>query len=413
MFLDKSSIFGAFLAIFWAGIATLAYAQDEAPERADLLTLAKGAVVVSASVDPASALALTDGDTESNWNSSTKRNPPPYEFVFELLAPAMLTQVGIDGAGERPGGVAGGSARSVLIEGSGDGPASGYVELARIEADPQGPTLADVTASTPIRWLRFTVEGGQKDDVSWIYLDEVLAYGSLTPPEDPDRFDGVFQTGRVNFIELKQNGASISGCYIENSGRTTGTISGAVIDGVALVNWTSDKDISGTAFLALDSTGALSGARYRDRSRKTWGGPVAPEGTTTPCSAAPPVNPIAQALIETGEVRIYGILFEYDSDVPKASSGAALRALRALLEALQSAPDMRVDIEGHTDADGKDAYNLDLSARRAASVVAWLVDAGIPAARLSPVGKGEAEPVASNATADGKALNRRVEVRRQ
>ncbi len=380
--------------------------------RDDLLTLARGAVVVSASVDPLKALALTDGDTASNWNTSTKRHPPPYEFVFELLAPALLTQVGIDGAGERPGGVAGGSAKSVLVEGSAQGPESGFVELARLAAAQDGATLADVAHATPVRWLRFTVTGAQESDAAWIYFDEVLAYGSLTPPGDPDRFSGVFKTGRANYIELKQDGTSVTGCYVENSGRSTGVITGAVVEGVALANWTSDTGISGTAFLTLDSTGALSGARYRDRSRSLWGGPVAVAGTVTPCSAAPPpeVNPIARALIDSGEARIYGILFAHDSDVPKPSSGAALRAL---YEALQSAPDMRVTIEGHTDADGKDAYNLDLSARRAATVVAWLVEAGIPASRLRPVGKGEAEPVASNATADGKALNRRVEVRRR
>ncbi|NNJ66405.1 MAG: OmpA family protein, partial [Boseongicola sp.] len=55
-------------------------------------------------------------------------------------------------------------------------------------------------------------------------------------------------------------------------------------------------------------------------------------------------------------------------------------------------------------------YNLDLSARRAASVVGWLTENGIAPERLRPDGLGESEPVASNKTADGKALNRRVDV---
>src|SRR5690606_12679798 len=111
---------------------------------------------------------------------------------------------------------------------------------------------------------------------------------------------------------------------------------------------------------------------------------------------------------QDGEVRIYGILFNHDSDVPRSISNPALRQL---LEALQQNASMRVTIEGHTDSDGTDAYNLDLSARRAKAVVDWLVREGIAADRLVPAGKGEAEPVANNDTADGKSLNRRVEVK--
>lgn len=390
--------------------------QDQAP--GDLLTLAKGAVLVSASVDPEGALALSDGDDASHWSASTKKHAPPYGFVFELLAPAMLRDVGIDGAGPRPGGVAGGSAGTVRIEGSAGGPDGPWVDLVRFTAAPDGPTLAPVALPGPFRWLRFTIGGAQQPDAAWVYLDEVLAYGSLTPPGEPDRFTGVFQTGRKDFIELKQDGDLISGCYLENSGRSVGTISGAVQDGVALINWRSDRDINGTAFMTVDSTGALSGVSYRHKSRSAWGGPVAPEGTLTPCSPQPvaaaapqpQVDPIVKALEEIGEARIYGILFEYDSDVPKPSATPALERLRA---ALAGAPGLSVDIEGHTDGDGADAYNLDLSQRRAASVVAWLAGRGIDSGRLNPVGKGESQPVASNATADGKALNRRVEVRRR
>lgn len=87
------------------------------------------------------------------------------------------------------------------------GPQEGYVELARIEAFEDGMTLADVSTDMPVRWLRFTVEGAQVD-ASWIYFDEVLAFGTLTPPTDEERFSGIFQTGRANFIELKQDGAA-------------------------------------------------------------------------------------------------------------------------------------------------------------------------------------------------------------
>lgn len=399
----------AFAIILAVALLPAAQAQDVMPPE-DLLTLAKGTVLVSASVDENRALALTDGDPESNWNASTKKFPPPYVFIFELVAPATITEVGIIGAGQRPGGVAGGSAGNVSVEGSSEGPESGYIPLATIDAAPDGATMAPSAAAVPLRWLRFTVNAAQSPEAAWLYFTEVVAHGELTPPDDPERFTGVFQSGRADFIELKQNGASLTGCFVENGGRSLGTLSGSVNDGVALLNWTSDQGITGKALMTVDSSGALAGVRYRQRSRYAWGGPLAPEGITTPCSDVVPVNPIVSALQEAGEVQIYGILFDHDSDVPKASSHAALEQLR---EALSSETALDVVIEGHTDSDGDDAYNLDLSQRRAASVVAWLVDAGIAAGRLEPAGKGEGEPVASNSTADGKALNRRVDVVRR
>lgn len=69
-----------------------------------------------------------------------------------------------------------------------------------------------------------------------------------------------------------------------------------------------------------------------------------------------------------------------------------------------------VDIVGHADADGSDDYNLDLSRRRASSVAQYLVNRSVLPARLFVEGRGESQPVASNATAQGKAQNRRVEI---
>jgi outer membrane protein OmpA-like peptidoglycan-associated protein len=68
-------------------------------------------------------------------------------------------------------------------------------------------------------------------------------------------------------------------------------------------------------------------------------------------------------------------------------------------------------IEGHTDSDGDDASNLALSQRRVDAVVAYLTGRGIARARLTPVGKGESEPVADNTTAAGRQENRRSVIR--
>jgi outer membrane protein OmpA-like peptidoglycan-associated protein len=378
----------------------------------NLLTLAEGAVVVSASTNDHGALSLTDGADGTNWSNGGPRFPAPYTFVFELRAPTRLARVGVVGAGARPGGVAGASANMVRVEASAEGPDSGFVELGAFTASEDGETLISASLDHDVRWVRFVVESNHSG-ADWTYLDGVSAYGAQTPPMEEGRFAGVFQIRAREFVELKQDGTSISGCFVEAAGHAVGELSGGVVDGVARLAWrrTDIEGVGGVALLVIDSRGQLNGVRYRDRSRTVWAGGPAPEGTITPCSTvAPPANPIAEALENEGEARIYDILFDFDRATLKSSSEPALRQL---LEALQGNQSMAVDIEGHTDAVGEDAYNLSLSQQRAEAVVVWLIDHGVPNSRLNPVGKGESEPAASNDTADGRALNRRVEVRRR
>jgi outer membrane protein OmpA-like peptidoglycan-associated protein len=70
-----------------------------------------------------------------------------------------------------------------------------------------------------------------------------------------------------------------------------------------------------------------------------------------------------------------------------------------------------VDVYGHTDSTGSDSYNLSLSQRRAGAVADYLTTRGVQSARLGTRGFGEAQPVASNDTEEGKAANRRVEIK--
>ena len=72
---------------------------------------------------------------------------------------------------------------------------------------------------------------------------------------------------------------------------------------------------------------------------------------------------------------------------------------------------MAVRVEGNTDSIGTDAYNQGLSERRAESVRSHLIGRGVSASRLTAVGYGESQPIASNDTAEGRALNRRVELK--
>lgn len=102
-----------------------------------------------------------------------------------------------------------------------------------------------------------------------------------------------------------------------------------------------------------------------------------------------------------------GLLFAVDqSDL----SSTAVQNVNELGKTLAKYDDTDILIEGHTDSDGADDYNMSLSERRAKSVARQLIADGIQAGRISTVGYGETQPIADNATAEGKAQNRRVEV---
>ncbi|MDA1237255.1 MAG: OmpA family protein [Acidobacteria bacterium] len=109
-----------------------------------------------------------------------------------------------------------------------------------------------------------------------------------------------------------------------------------------------------------------------------------------------------------GRVSTQGILFAVNSDVIRPESSPTLKEMGEMLAAH---PELRISIEGHTDGDGDDASNLDLSKRRAAAVKAALVGTyGVADARLQTEVFGETKPVGDNGTLEGKQQNRRVEL---
>jgi outer membrane protein OmpA-like peptidoglycan-associated protein len=113
-------------------------------------------------------------------------------------------------------------------------------------------------------------------------------------------------------------------------------------------------------------------------------------------------------LARDGRVTTQGILFASGSDRIRPESTPTLKEIGTMLE---EHSDLRLSIEGHTDADGDDAFNQSLSERRSAAVKAYLVaQHDVDAARLATAGFGESAPVSSNDTPEGKQQNRRVEL---
>jgi len=120
---------------------------------------------------------------------------------------------------------------------------------------------------------------------------------------------------------------------------------------------------------------------------------------------------LESALTKSKRIRIYGIHFDFNSATVRPESGPVIHEIA---DALNHHPEWRLTIEGHTDNVGGDAYNLDLSKRRAAAVKTILVTQyKISSTHLTTAGYGATRPVATNSTDAGRALNRRVELVRQ
>lgn len=107
------------------------------------------------------------------------------------------------------------------------------------------------------------------------------------------------------------------------------------------------------------------------------------------------------------EIRLPGVVFETNSAELKPES---IPVLHGAVATLKRYPELGIEVAGHTDSRGSDAYNLDLSARRAATVLKFLQDGGVTN-KVTSRGYGERQPIASNNTEDGRQQNRRVVLR--
>lgn len=111
-----------------------------------------------------------------------------------------------------------------------------------------------------------------------------------------------------------------------------------------------------------------------------------------------------------GEIQVRltsDILFDVNSYALRSASRSTLQDLA---RNFSQYPDNIIDVEGHTDSTGTDAHNQRLSEQRAASVADYLIDNGVPSRNITVYGYGESRPKSSNDTAEGRQLNRRVEI---
>jgi outer membrane protein OmpA-like peptidoglycan-associated protein len=187
----------------------------------------------------------------------------------------------------------------------------------------------------------------------------------------------------------------IYGCGTSNAvkGGIIGGVGGSVVGGV-VGHYAGNTVLGAIIGAAVGGTaGALIG-NYMDKQAQEM------------------QNDIAGAKIErVGE----GIKITFDSGILFASNSSTLEYqaktnINKLAVILNKYPDTNILVTGHTDADGSDQFNQTLSEQRAKSVSYYTMSQGVSSSRLSIIGLGEKEPVASNETVEGKRQNRRVEI---
>jgi outer membrane protein OmpA-like peptidoglycan-associated protein len=132
------------------------------------------------------------------------------------------------------------------------------------------------------------------------------------------------------------------------------------------------------------------------------------KGTTA--TATVPVT-VSSPLVPTKEkaVVLEGVQFMSNRSTLLPASE---KILDNVAEILLANPDVKVEVGGHSDSDGNDGYNMKLSEARANAVRNYLIKKGVPAERMTARGYGETHPIADNTTTEGKAANRRVELKR-
>jgi outer membrane protein OmpA-like peptidoglycan-associated protein len=185
------------------------------------------------------------------------------------------------------------------------------------------------------------------------------------------------------------------------------------IDGrVMKLTWRQTKS-DGPALMVFSADGKqLFGLWWytgkEDTGGSVWNGPKISNAVgTCPHWSGGVQQQMTSDLETSGKVRVYGINFDTDSDHIRDESRSTLDQIVAVLKAK---PDWKLRVEGHTDSTSTPEHNQQLSERRANSVKAYLVSAGIDASRLTTAGYGATRPVASNNNELGRAQNRRVEL---
>ena len=383
----------------------------------DLLSFAEGTVIVQPAYESRSApafgpIALIDSTETVNWVSDPEDVAKAFVFVLEMPERAVLRSLVFDNDTSGFGGTDSG-VKDATVEVSDVSATSGFRSIltAVLKKGENGQRFT-VSETIAGRWVKVTFKnnfGG-----NYLSVAEIRGFGDAQATTLITTIQGVYSTDGGDY-HITQDGTSLAGCYEPKDVSTEPAIFTGGIDGnVAKISWSElprdGQKVDKRSLLMVFSTAAAkfftatmseSGVEsYAEVKRKSSAPGKCAERNTAK-------DQIGEELKKDGRARMYGINFDFNSDVIRPESKAVLEQILAVLN---ENADWNLSIEGHTDNVGGEAFNQVLSEKRAKAVRDHLVKAGIAASRLKAVGKGMVEPVATNENQIGRAQNRRVEL---
>ena len=379
------------------------------PQNADdLAGLAQGAMVVraaEASETGHSAYFMIDEDPYTKWNSAADKQSNQ-STVIELPERCSIERVEFDG-GEFE--LETHLPKNVRVEMSDTSPDADFKPIATATlASRRGPQSFPADGNVPGRFIKVTVVDNYGAAMS--QLAEFRAFGKKLTNTPLASLTGKYDSPWFGALNLRQNGAQVTGCAERNVAPFTGGVEGHVVR----FQYKGESE-GGPGIIAFSTDGkAFFGGFWNTKSVSEHPAMFGFDGkrvSDTPGSCpGDPKEEMTKSLETEKRLRLYGINFDSDSDHIRDESKPTLDLVVSILK---EHADWKLTIEGHTDSTSTPEHNQQLSLARANAVKSYFAAASIDAARLTPQGLGATRPVATNDTPLGRAANRRVELVRQ
>jgi len=204
----------------------------------------------------------------------------------------------------------------------------------------------------------------------------------------------------ANEPELVASGSIIKAYYAPPDGLSNSLFRVAYHDALTAAGWTIVNESVGSDVAIF--------AHFTKNGRNLWASLHKNDNFDIRVADAGAVNKDMSSELKTNcHAAIYGVLFDFNKSTLQPASDPVLQQI---LDLLKKNPTQKIEVQGHTDNVGTDAYNQTLSEARARAIVTWLTQNGIAVDRLTAKGFGKTKPIADNATDAGRAKNRRVEI---
>lgn len=353
------------------------------------------------------AQGMNDGESKIGWAS--KENAPfPHTFTYELDTEHQIHSVFFDTRNTEEMIAPGISARLVEVyvsERSIDGP---YIKVFEGDLPKQDISAYKLSKSAKARYIKLEVIDNWGNP-KWTEIMEFGVFGeSVGERRSPSNFFQPYQTTYDTF-QIGQKNDELLGCYDFDNGIILGARNGRLLE----ADWFEDKGKSGKAvFIFSEDSSVMNGFWWWSTGEYggAWFGSQLTSADIPRCATKLEDysgRRIGVSLEKFGKAVLYGLYFDTASAELDQRSTVVLNQL---VEWLDQSPSMRIQLIGHTDSVGEPRDNQNLSDARARAVADWLIQKGISNARLLVSGRGELEPTASNESAQGRSLNRRVEI---